>query len=1013
MALAAHTTHTAAGLGLDEGTRPELVDFGASNLSCLNVRQGKRGELGKRNGFTALSTLRLDASSATAGYKMFADRDTIARITETPNLEVYSSALSRWQSLGRVPEAGCRLIDVPSMGASTYFEDVDATNGYLALSWLSIPNPATSIDAYIAILDQATGSIVRVPEKVGTSTSFGAAFLAVQGNYFITVRPDTGGASLLAHYLDTTSAATIATGWVAFGTALCTDSNYGFVLHSLPHASTPRVAMLYVNTSGGASRLTLKTFNVASGVLETQTIGTGGVTPNAFALGGIATDTLWATWNQATGVRAMGVSPFAITATALATTSTIIAMATGCNYLGIAASTTAGKARVWAADTNATLRGWMRGIQTSAGATATDGSQIEVPGVSMVRRPFFYGGRYYSAFFQNNFTDDRQENAIVCDWTDDYSLLRPIANPAPGLASLGLYAQGKFVAGSTSSKLFVGIGVTRSGVAAGSALCELDFASTKRWQPCAWGNSAYLSGGLASYFDGARVAEVGFLIRPSLPVTSTSSTGITAATGWKYVCVYEEVDADGNWHQSGLSLPSASTGAVANKTVTVSTTPLVITSRMSTAAAGARAVRVAFYRTLDGGETPYYRLGTTINDSSNTAVTYDDTTTDAALASAAKLYSQPGVNGTAQDKRPPPPFQCVVSYNGMIVGASGSDVWYSGQNVSGEGAWFNPIFQVPVPGDGDITALWVQDGTLYAAKRREIYALSGEAPSDNGTSGGLGLPRRLAVDVGCIEARSTCATALGVFFQSERGIEILTRAQSVEWIGESVQDTLTSFPVVTSATVDPVSCTVLVECAASEASGLVTGNGRTLVYDLSLKTWVSCDRRKSSGGTADTPSQSACMIYTGSAYRYAWLSAAGVVCHESTSYTDADGSFVTAQYETAWLKHGLQQEQRVWAGTILFEQESAAGLTIEVAYDYAAYAGADDKTWAEALTLGKRQLEWRPKSRGQAMKFRIKDTAPAVLGTGQGFTFIGMSFDLAQKQGATKGTLRIDTAGRK
>lgn len=995
--------------GIDEGNRDEIVDPGAGWAVLENGRQDHVGGYSTRNGFAALSTYRIDGTYAAAGYKLISDTTTPVCIADG-QAEAYSATAGVWQQLGRVPEAACRLLGVPSMGASTYFEDADAANGYIALSWLSIYGGNAS--AYLAIIDQNTGATVRAPELVGTGVDLAPSLLAVQGNYFITVRYNSTGTKLQAWYLDTTSTTTINAGWVAFGASLCADTTGGYVLHSLPHASTPRVAVLYSNTSVGTSRLTLLTINI-SGVVETQTINTNSITPGAFALGGSPTDTLWMVWNQGTTIQTQGLSPFAITTTALAASASMMVMATGCNYLGIAANTSsAGKARIWANDTNTTYRSKMVGVKTTAATATADGAAAIVPNVGMVRKPFFYNGRYYSAFytFDDKVATTSQHSFIVCDWTEILTFVRPIANPAPGLAQPGLTGQGKFLVGTTTSKYWVGMGVTRSGTADGSALCELDFASTKRWQSTAWGNSVYLSGGLASYFDGSRVAEAGFLIRPTLPTTATSATGITAVTGWRYICVYEEVDADGNWHQSGLSNPSASTGAVANKTVTVTTSPLAITSRMSTATAAARSVRVAFYRTLDGGTAPYYRLGTTINDTSATTVTFTDTTTDATLSANAKLYSQPGVLGTSQDKRPPPPFSCIASYNGMLVGASGSDVWYSGQNVSGEGVWFNPIFQVPVPGDGDITAMWTMDGTLFVAKRREVYALNGEAPSDNGAGGGLGQPRRLSVDVGCIEPRSVCTTAFGTFFQSDRGIELLTRAQSVEWIGADIQDTQAAYPVVTSATVDPASCTVLIECAASESAGLVTGSGRTLVYDLQLRKWVSTDRRTSSAGTVDAPSQSACMVYTGNAYRYAWIDSTGVAHYETTSHLDANGAIVAKRAISANVKlGGVQGWQHVNKALLLAKYHTPHDLNLSFAYDYSGtyktarlYTASDLATITAAIPNMQLEHPMHDDARCEAVRVQLQDVTPSsgTLGTGQGATWIALAFEVVPQTGA-------------
>ena len=547
-------------------------------------------------------------------------------------------------------------------------------------------------------------------------------------------------------------------------------------------------------------------------------------------------------------------------------------------------ATTPTKARVWANELPAAsvLNAKMRGVTTSGGAAAGDGSSVTVPAAQMAGKPFMYSGRYYALFFGAESTN-AQDNLIVCDWTENVTYLRPVATFAPGLSVESAFGRIKFRQYGTTTKCHSALNIRRSGVADGSSLAELDFAASTRWIPASHGASLYLSGGLLSYFDGQRVAEAGFLLRPKKPTTGKSGTGITGT--FRYIAVYEEVDADGNWHQSGVSEPSDAVTA-SNETVTITTTPLSISARLGSAPAE-RAVRVAWYRTTGtAGTGAYCRLGTTINSTAATTVTYADTDTTYAMTGA-KLYSQPGIIGTSQDKRPPPFLSAIVSYNGMLVGASGSDVWYSGQDVSGEGTWFNPIFQTPVPGSGDITALWVQDGTLFAAKRREIYAIVGEPPSDNGMAGGLGTPRRLAVDVGCIEARSPCTTAIGTFFQSERGIELLSRAQSVDWIGGDVQDTANAYPVCTSITVDSASNAVLVELAAAEASGLVSGNGRTLVYDLALRQWVSVDRRNSRNGAADTPSQSACMIYTGTAWRYAWTETGAFAQVTSDTHTHA------------------------------------------------------------------------------------------------------------------------------
>ncbi|HEX5130475.1 MAG TPA: hypothetical protein VFV90_12050, partial [Usitatibacter sp.] len=96
-----------------------------------------------------------------------------------------------------------------------------------------------------------------------------------------------------------------------------------------------------------------------------------------------------------------------------------------------------------------------------------------------------------------------------------------------------------------------------------------------------------------------------------------------------------------------------------------------------------------------------------------------------------------------------------------------------------------------------------------------------------------------------------------------------------------------------------------------------------------------------------------------------------------------------------------------------FERMSAAGLQIEIANDYGAFGSEDPKVWTESATSGKRQLPFRPKSNSDSIQLRVRDTAPVSIGTGKGITFIGLSADVAPRQGATRGTPRLATSLRR
>ena len=1033
MALAARAVHFPAYAPIDEATRPELLEPGQAVLLAENVRATENGCYETRRGYGAMTLTRYGATTRSAGYGMFAHGPAgkILGVLDASSCDVYDSESDAWKNVGRIPEADYDLTPLPAAGMSLAASQLAYANGYIAVAYRGqVGSGTTAVQhSYVTLVNASTGAVVRPPEQLDAATSAATEFrlvnIAAYGDRYFIMFTTTGsgaglGAAVNAYYLDTNTAASIHAGWVSIGVI---DALFDEGPAPVACSLSDRVALAYANLSGGASRLTVRTVTIA-GIAETRTVNTSSVSPNVIAIGGSVADTLWVAWNETTAVKLVGLDADSLAST-LATTATITTTASAPERIYLAHnSAVAGKGRLYASDDAVTgALSYMRGFQTTLGAAATDGSQITFQSTCMLGRPREYGGRYYANFYtvtsRTTFAGNgTQGNAVLADWSEDVSFVRPVANVAPGLVlnadAFGLI--GGSLDASLGTKLFAPLNIKKSSAAFAPTLAAYDFATATRWRWTSHNGTTILGGGLLAHFDGKRVAELGFLSRPATPTTTTSGTGITLATGAKYVAVYEEIDGDGNWCVSGISDPSASTGAVANKTINVSTTPLTLSARLSTTDQ-VTGVRVVLYRTLDGGSPPYYRAGVAYNTTAS-LVAFEDTMSDATLATQTKLYAPnlPSSVGEKFQRLTAPGPRYVTSCNGVLVVARGSVLYHSGQPVDGEETWMSPIFQSPVEGDGDITGLAAQDGVVFVFKRRAVFAVPVEPPADNGSSGGLGVPRRLAVDVGCIDARSIVVTSLGIFFQSERGIEILTRAQSVEFIGNNVSDTTTSYPVCSSATIDPVRDVVYFELAASESAGLVSGTGRTLIFDLSLKAWVSTDRRPSYAGVADTPAQAGCMVWDGTTYRYAWLETGGRVRPEQSAYYDTGSAnaFIVPRVEYPPFKLGLQQRARFWRGVALVERYSAAGIKIEHLYDWAtSYSAADDKTWTEAQTASKRQHSWTFKTgEHQSVRLRVSATAPVTLGTGRGFAFIGFSLDVAPKQGSSKGTPNLDPSAR-
>jgi hypothetical protein len=629
------------GGGIDEASRDEIIEPGQGWAVLENGRQNHRGGYSTRNGFTALSSARTDGT-ASAGYKLFSDGSTPVRVSDLLQVESYSSQAGTWKQLGRVCEADYRTIELPTFGngSSTFIngataEDVEYCNGYLAV--VTLGSAYTSL----TLLDAATKAPVLTPGQFGANTI--RPLLASYGGRYIAHLSCTTS-TLTLYFCDTQNLA------LGFNAAF---SNVTTTAYSNRHVAIcslgDRVAVAYINNSGGASRVTVNTYDV-SGLLETASINTNSVTPNGVDLGCYqGTGTLWVAWNETTAVKMRGLTYNSL-ATVLATTATVITLATSTETIGISpSSATAGKI-VCNDGTAPDIRIQTRGYTTSAGAAASSGSQIAIHNVTHCSRPFYFGSRHYVQAFgggDDNALDagNTQKNLILVDWTDASAILRPVVNLTPELAVSAYYGKSKTVVGATSTTLYGLAGVTRSNQGNACTLIEYDFASARRWQTAAVGNSTTLGGGVLSTFDGTRCAEVGFMHRPRAPLF-VSSTGVGSINGtYRYVCVYEDIDADANWHLSGLSSPSAVVTATNDTTITMTATPLSITSRAQTGTA-ITSVRIAWYRTLAGAVAPYYRVGTSFNDPSSATITFADTMTDATAATKAKLYGQPGVLGT-------------------------------------------------------------------------------------------------------------------------------------------------------------------------------------------------------------------------------------------------------------------------------------------------------------------------------------------------------------------------------
>lgn len=999
--------------GVDERTQAELVDPQRNFLRLENLRSDRRGSYTKRPGFSPMVLTRITGSARSSLRRVFSNDSNLCTIDSAGTLDAYVEQATAWRNVGMVPECTVsrRALATGSTQATkeTYHSvDLVEVNGYRVVAFHAFGGIGATV------YDAETGAVAYPPTMLESAGNYYVhdilVVAAADGTRAHVIYANAAGTTV---YRRTFNTASLSSGWAARVSLSASLSSQ----HSFDAASFSSSWGVVLTT--GTNQTTLLTFDD-----DGSAIGSANHTTSAVlkvGIGGSDTGTVWLASTVTAGGKVRGCSPttcaetvsFATLITTTAPPLYITVTGTGTNT-GIVGLTD---------DTGNT---WFRTFNNTAGAVTAvsyNGSPF-LACVGIASRVWVTSGERYhvcltqygdSAFASPN----AQKIMVVVDLTDalttGYTLPRVVATIAPRLEIHNIEDQTAvtilrqpFHVITSGSKVYLPATVQRSPIAAAIEEVTLDYDSDEIHETVEYQGATYIGGGLTSIYDGARVVESNFVMRPHITsATPTGAGGITGTgTGWTYVAIFEATDARGQVHRSAPSDPVA-TGAFASKDhVTVALYPLCLTNWASSLDDYMTSVNVILYRTTNSGST-YYRLTQTQNRIvSGRTITYSDTTTDAVLAENEQLYTQPGLLGTSQPHAHPPGLRHIVYHQDRIIGVGddGYTLWPSAPFVYGEGMWWADVFQVSIPDGGPVTALASSDGRLYAFKKDRIFVIDGDGPSDNGTGGQFSAPQRLPTELGCLSHRSVVVTPVGIFFQSPRGIEVLV-GQQVQWVGELVQQTLETYPTITSAVCRQTESRVYFTCTDSGGT-----SGVTLVFDYAANAWT-VDTVYDSDGAIYTAAATHAVAVDGAYYR--GVASTGRVWAEQETCLD-DTTWITATIETGWIKpggmHGAAEiPTAIFAGV----KESPCCITVEWAYDYRdEYQAAQE--WDEPRLailqrdMGRIHLEAMAdeNARGMSAKLRLSDAPPTntsyyPVATAQGITWFGYSVEAAVSPGRT------------
>jgi hypothetical protein len=440
------------------------------------------------------------------------------------------------------------------------------------------------------------------------------------------------------------------------------------------------------------------------------------------------------------------------------------------------------------------------------------------------------------------------------------------------------------------------------------------------------GGSLYLTGGQLWQYDGVKPVEQGFQVWPDNVQAVWSATGGSMAAipvsggsntnAYYYQFCYEWTDAQGVIQRSAPSIPFAvtTTGSGTTGSVTLYVPTLRLTYKIAP-----NPVRIVGYRWSQGQQV-YYEFTSvtspTINDPTIDFVTITDTQADSNILGNTIIYTTGGV---VEDIAAPPCIDsCLFNDRLFLIDAEDQNLlWYSKQVIEAttvEMSDLLTIFVAPTLGaqgsTGFMTALSAMDDKLIIFKKDAIYYINGTGPDNTGANSTYSDPTFITASVGCANPKSIVLMPNGLMFQSDKGIWLLGRDLSTNYIGAPVE--IYNSQTVNSSETIP----------GTNQVRFILDNNMTLVYDYYFNQWSTF---------TNIQAISSCLWQGYQTY----LNTQGQVFQE-TPGTYVDGSSpVLVSLTSAWMNlAGLQGYERFYFMYLLGTYYSPFKLNVQFAYDY-------------------------------------------------------------------------------
>lgn len=519
------------------------------------------------------------------------------------------------------------------------------------------------------------------------------------------------------------------------------------------------------------------------------------------------------------------------------------------------------------------------------------------------------------------------------------------------------------------------------------------------------GHDLQMSGGFLWMYDGQNPVEQNFFLYPdNVEVTTSTSGGSVADQIYFYQVTYEWADNQGNIFRSAPSIPVSVTTSGGN----TSTNTIHIPSlRLTYKTINSNLVKIVVYR-WSTAQQNYYQVTSittpTLNPSIITTDSVDvvDTFADSSIVGNNLIYTTGGVventNGPASD------ILTLFDSRLWLLDAEDRNLWwYSKQVIQGTPVEMSELFTyyidpnlAPQGNTGPVRAGAAMDDKLISFKKDAIFYTNGIGPDNTGANSQYSQPIFVNSTVGCSNQNSIVFIPQGLIFQSDKGIWLLGRDLSTQYIGAPVND-------YNGATVLSA-----VNVPGTNQVRFTLDNGVTLQYDYFYNQWATFDGIP---GTSST-------IYSGA---HTYLNSANSVFQQSaTSYLD-DSNSVLMNFTTAWFHLAqLQGYQRAYFFYLLGTYITPHKLLVSIAYDYNPSPSQTvlinpvnfSPNWGDDLTWGSNEAwggpgsveNWKinlARQKCEAFQISVQEIFDPSFGVpaGAGFTLSGINLVIGTKKG--------------